>query len=242
MGKLMVGAILGAGLLALAPACKKESRSVFEHRLASPAAAPSTPPMRQMPTGESALPPGNSQGGEAAAATAPADQYAVEVVGALHQDNLNEIQFGKLAQDQGQALAVKQYGAMLVSEHSEADQKLSNYAIAKTIPLNRGDTAQKKLQEGRDAAAKLRVLEGNDFDRAFARMMVDDHQKAIDLVNTARAKVSDPDLRALLAEVSPVLEKHLEHARTLASDQANATGGAQPGTPTRAQGRRPVNR
>src|SRR5438477_8661551 len=99
MGKLVVGAWLGAGLLAIAPACKKESRSVFEHRLASPAATPGTAPMRQMPNGEPALPSGTSQGGEAAAATAPSEQFAVEVVGALHQDNLNEIQFGKLAQD-----------------------------------------------------------------------------------------------------------------------------------------------
>jgi predicted outer membrane protein len=236
MGNTMMVAVIGAGLLALAPACKKES--VNQHRTVSPVAMPETPPMRQTPTGEPALPSGSSQGGEAVAATAAADQYAADVVGTLHQDNLNEIELGKLAQEQGQATAIKQYGAMLVSEHSEADQRLTAYAGARSIPLNRGEAAQAKAQEGRGVVAKLRTVEGAAFDRMFARLMVDDHQKAVQLVTTARSKVGDAELRALLAELQPMLEKHLQHASTLVTDTASAE---PPANAPRTQGRRPAS-
>ncbi len=199
------------------------------------------PAEEQAPSG--AAPMGASSGSQSAearaAGKAATDQYAAEVLGTLHQDNQNEIQMGKLAQDKGQSSAVKEFGAMLVRDHSEADQKVTAYAASKNIPLERSEAVQKEAEEGRKMADQLGTVEGAAFDRTFAAMMVQDHQKAVDLVTTARGKVTDPELKALLGELNPVLKRHLNAAKKLSTSRSTASEEPLPSSPT--QGRRPVS-
>jgi len=184
---------------------------------------------------------GSSAAAENAAAGAATDQYAAEVLGTLHQANQNEIQAGKLAQQMGQSAATKDYGTMLVNEHTLADQKVTAYAAGKDLPLDRSDKVQQQADQGRQMLDKLHTVEGGAFDRAFASMMIDAHEQALTLVNTAHGKVSDPELKALLGELAPSLKKHLQHARALATAaQGNASDESAPAT--RTQGRRPVSR
>jgi putative membrane protein len=169
------------------------------------------------------------------------ERRTAELLAMLHQDNQNEIQLGKLAQERGQSKGVKQYGSMLVRDHTEADQKINDYAGRKNINLGSENEAAKKVAEtGQQALEKLRGLEGNAFDREFASVMVRAHEEAVTLVKEGRQEVSDPELKTLLGKLQPVLEKHLEHAKTLQTGRAAASSEEEPAAPT--QGRRPVSR
>jgi putative membrane protein len=231
-----------AGLCAVVLGCKRDSEAnVGAPRAISPAAAPSLAPTRAMPPPAPVVPVGSSAAAESAAGGAATEQYAAEVLATLHQDNQNEIQMGKLAQQMGQASAVKDYGTMLVAEHTAADERLTTYASTRNLPLDRSSKAEQKATEGRQNLEKLRTVEGGAFDRAFAGMMIDGHEQALALVTDAREKVVDPDLKALLADLAPTLKKHLQHARALAAaNQGNAADEAAPAP--RTQGRRPVSR
>jgi len=62
---------------------------------------------------------------------------------------------------------------------------------------------------------KLRTLKGPEFDREYTRVMVQDHQKVIDKLTTARSRISDPELGALVDKLLPTYKQHLAMAQKL---------------------------
>jgi len=77
------------------------------------------------------------------------------------------------------------------------------------------EPAIKSADEDRTQMGKLRKLEGPDFDRQFARAMVNDHQMMIDQLTDARARTTDSDLRSLIDKVLPTFRQHLSMAQKL---------------------------
>ncbi len=143
--------------------------------------------------------------GGARAADAPS---TAEVLDKLHNSNLTEIEAGKLAQDNGHSKATKDYGKMLVTDHTSADKKV--VALAKE---ERVDLAASTPVVGSKSLADLSA--GPAFDRRFARSMVDDHKKDIAEVTAARDSTTDAKLKALLTSILPTLEKHEDMAESL---------------------------
>jgi putative membrane protein len=172
------------------------------------------------------------------------DGDAAKVLAALHTSNMNELALAKLGQQKAQMREVKQFSQMLLKEHSKADQMVMSYAKRKAISLTPDeDTAKDKAEDKREAMEKLRPLRGVEFDRQFAAIMVDEHDKAVDLVKDARGDVDDPELKGMLAELQGSLEKHLEHARHLRDVTKDAEGqaaGEGKDDPATRQGRRPT--
>jgi predicted outer membrane protein len=62
---------------------------------------------------------------------------------------------------------------------------------------------------------KLRTLSGAAFDREFLRMMIEDHQHATQSLSAYRQMVDDPELLALFAKATPILNQHLKIAYIL---------------------------
>jgi putative membrane protein len=147
-----------------------------------------------------------------------------QIVAKLHHTNQMEIDAGKLAQDQGQSKKVRDFGARLVKDHQAADKKVMAYADKKGIDANAmppaGTDDEAKDQEKMD---HLRNLKGAAFDREFATMMAEGHQKAIDLVQGATGRVNDPALRTMLTQLLPTLQKHHSIAEGLAGSLRNVS-------------------
>jgi putative membrane protein len=164
------------------------------------------------------------------------DTDAANTLATLHQDNENEIDLGKLAEKRGRSRMARQFGAMLVKDHKAADGKIMAFVNENHVVLDAGD-AQKKMEakakEKREALEKLYKTGPADFDKEFGRLMTKGHEEAIELVKSAQKDLKDPKLQALLAELQPTLEKHLEHARMLESGTVASEGATK-----RAQGRR----
>jgi putative membrane protein len=131
-----------------------------------------------------------------------------EVLDKLHNSNLTEIEAGKLAQDNGHSKATKDYGKMLVSDHTSADKQV--VALAKEEKI---DLSPSTPVVGSKALADLSA--GPAFDHRFARTMVDDHKKEIAEVTAARDSTTDAKLKALLTAILPTLEKHESMAQSL---------------------------
>lgn len=168
------------------------------------------------------------------------DGDAAKVLAALHKSNMNELALAKLGQQKAQMREVKQFSQMLLKEHSKADQMVMAYAKRKAISLTPDED---KAEDKREAMEKLRPLRGVEFDREFAAIMVDEHDKAVDLVKDARGDVDDPELKGMLAELQGSLEKHLEHARHLrdvTKDAESRAAGEGKDDPATRQGRRPT--
>jgi putative membrane protein len=151
--------------------------------------------------------------------TAKLSAVDVEIVSHLHHVNQMEIDVGKTAQKNG-TTSVKSYSDTLVGDHQSADQDLTAFAKRHglaTIPADKPQTEAGK-QEEKDMmgqVAHLKTLKGADFDRPFLTMMVAGHDKEIARIDVSLGTVNDPDLRAMLTSLKPVLQRHSDQARDL---------------------------
>jgi putative membrane protein len=162
-----------------------------------------------------------------AAAPVPGGGTATEdtaaVLGKLHHANQMEVEMGKLAQQRGQAQAVKSFGKTLVSDHTAADRKVMAMAKAEKVDLAAHAPAMDEKTENR--MDKVKATTGPEFDKAFAKAMLEDHKKDVEDAKAARDRTDDPKLRKLLAATVPVLEKHRDTAQKLV-DSLAAPGAA----------------
>lgn len=124
--------------------------------------------------------------------------------------NLAEIEIGKLAQQKGTDPEVKKFGKMLVDEHTKSASEVSALAKAKNFTLPTSLT-----EEGQDEYKKLNEKSGLDFDKKFADMMIDGHQKAIDKLQKAAKDAHDEDVKLWATNNIAGLTSHLEHAKLL---------------------------
>ena len=125
--------------------------------------------------------------------------------------DMAEIQTGRLAVSQGASESVRQFGQRMIDDHTRTSQQLMQMASA--AGFTPPQTLDAKHQA---AAAKLGRLTGAEFDRAYMKQMVKDHQEAVSLYQRQSARGSMADLRAFASATLPALQEHLSMARSMA--------------------------
>lgn len=124
--------------------------------------------------------------------------------------NLAEIEIGKLAQTKSTNAEVKKFGKMLVDEHTKSASEVSTLAKVKNFTLPTSLT-----EEGQEEYNKLNEKTGVDFDKKFADMMIDGHEKAIKKLEKAAKDANDQEVRTWASNNIAGLTAHLEHAKML---------------------------
>jgi len=137
-----------------------------------------------------------------------ADKDSVKFIKNAIEGNYAEVDAGKLAQEKGKSDTVKQYGAMLVKDHSEANDKAVAAAKQLGVDPPTGSGVMAKAEY-----VKLKVLSGDTFDRSFAKGMVKDHQNDIKEYQKESAKSDAAGSYA--KEVLPTLKHHLQEAQSM---------------------------
>jgi putative membrane protein len=125
--------------------------------------------------------------------------------------DMAEIETGRLAVSQGASESVRQFGQRMIDDHTRTSQQLMQLASAT------GFTPPQALDaKHQAAAAKLARLTGAEFDRAYMKQMVKDHQEAVSLYQRQSTRGSMPDLRSFASATLPALQEHLSMARSMA--------------------------
>ena len=109
-------------------------------------------------------------------------QFLTDVI----QDNNAEIKFGQAAQDMGSSQGVRDFGKMLVDDHTKANTQAVQLAKSMNIVVPNGIKP--------DAMSEFNMatgMSGAAFDKDFVADMVKDHQKAVDKFQQ-EADSSDP--------------------------------------------------
>lgn len=115
-----------------------------------------------------------------------------------------EVALGKLAEQKGHSAQVRNFGTMMVQDHSKANAELMELAKSKNITLPDSlNTEEQKLKDN------LSAKSGADFDKAYVQAMLDDHQKDIKEFEQARKIVKYPEMSAFIDKTLPVLKMHL---------------------------------
>jgi putative membrane protein len=130
---------------------------------------------------------------------------------------LLEIKVGQLAQEKGQTQAVKEYGQKLVEDHTKADSELKRAAAEDGLKVP--DTLEPKQQALLD---KLSSLSGDQFDKAFVKDAVKDHEKDIKEFKREAEGGTHANIKQFASSTVPVLEQHLAMAKSLKKSHDNS--------------------
>jgi putative membrane protein len=129
------------------------------------------------------------------------------------QGGISEVELGTLAQEKSSNEKVKDFGAMMVKDHSAANEKLKAIATAKDISLPSKSSVAEMATK-----AKLEVLSGETFDKSYIKGMIKDHQKDIALFNKEIASGQDADAKAFATSTLPTLKSHLKAIKKIAAE------------------------
>ena len=122
-----------------------------------------------------------------------------------------EISMGQMLQQKGATPAVRDFGKMLVADHTDSRQKAE--AIAQTMKV---DAPESPEPDAVKTADKLSKLSGAAFDHAAKQAAVKDHKK--DIAEYEKEARSGKGAAADHARATlPVLKKHLSAAEALPS-------------------------
>jgi len=125
------------------------------------------------------------------------------------QGGMTEVKLGELAKQKAENAQVKEFGAMMVKDHSKADTELAGLAKANGITL-----PQSLDQKHSAVVDQLSKLSGSDFDKRYAAQMVKDHEKTIREFESA-AQSENAQVKAFASQTLPVLKHHLEKIKDI---------------------------
>lgn len=123
--------------------------------------------------------------------------------------NLQEIMLGQLAETNSADTNVQSFGALLVMDHSAAQQQLQ------LIATNLGITLPSTNVHTQAIVNQFSSLTGTQFDQAFIPFMIRDHIRDIQRYEGAALRAPDTSVRDYARTNLPVLMDHLVVAITL---------------------------
>ena len=134
-----------------------------------------------------------------------------------------EVKLGQLAQEKASSEKVKAFGKRMETDHTKVGDELMQIAARHNMALPTG-------VDPKDQAAydRLSKLSGSQFDRAYMRAMVTDHEEDVTEFKREASAGKNPDLKSFASETLPTLEDHLKQSREVAK-AVGATTGAKTG-------------
>jgi putative membrane protein len=121
--------------------------------------------------------------------------------------NLEEIQLGQLAQQNGKTTHVRELGKMMEEAHTQSMNDLTILAQNKMISIPTSPT-----DDAKDTYERLNKKTGKDFDEAYADKMVSKHKDAVKAFEKAAEDCNDPEIKNWAATSLPNLRAHLDRS------------------------------
>jgi putative membrane protein len=116
-----------------------------------------------------------------------------------------EVELGNIAMKNSSSQSVKDFGKMMVDDHTKINDQLKDLASKKGINLPTSVTSDQQKE-----IDKLSKKNGADFDKDYVSMMVDDHKKDIAAFKKNGDKLRDIDFKNFISNALPTLQKHLD--------------------------------
>jgi|SRR5580658_6011077 putative membrane protein len=142
-----------------------------------------------------------------APATPMTDQQFIDMAA---QTDMLEAHLGEMAANQASSQSVKDYAQMLVTDHTNDYQQLTEMAAKDNLTLPKGlDDEHNKM------IAPFDKLNGKAFDMRYVHTMIEGHTKAIAVYTKESNDAQSPDVKSYAAATLPTLNKHLDGAKGL---------------------------
>ncbi|MGI9072982.1 MAG: DUF4142 domain-containing protein [Bryobacteraceae bacterium] len=129
------------------------------------------------------------------------------------QGGVAEVQMGKMAAEKASSPDVKAFGRQMVDDHTKANDDLNSVAEKKRMTLPTDMNAHQQ-----DSYSKLRRLSRDEFDRAYVKDMVKDHEEDVKEFQKEANKGKDDDIKGFASRTLPVLQQHLDKIKSIRSN------------------------
>lgn len=129
------------------------------------------------------------------------------------EGNFAEIKVSQLAESKAHSQEVKDFAKRMIDDHSKANSELAQIAKTKDlkVPLDADMMHKASMQ-------MLKLKSGESFDKAYMEQMDKDHQKTIELFQSASTSPQvDKDLQAFASKMLPKLQQHHERVAQVES-------------------------
>lgn len=125
----------------------------------------------------------------------------------MSEVNMRQIQLGQLAQQRGTTAHVKELGKKMEDVHTKSQSDLTALANSKSINIPVSPT-----NDVRNAYDNFNEKSRNNFDKAYADMMVDNNRDAIATLEKATTDMYDTDIKNWAIATLPNLRTNLNHS------------------------------
>src|SRR5262245_53716348 len=121
-----------------------------------------------------------------------------------------EVKYSELAEKHSSNEKVHDFAKRMIDDHTAANKKLAEHAKDQKTAVVAGFERDK-----RDIYTNLMKLKGDDFDRAYMKQMVEDHEGAVKLFEHETRIAADANLKKFAEETLPTLRDHLKQAKEI---------------------------
>ena len=123
---------------------------------------------------------------------------------------MTEVELGKLAAEKASSDAVKQFGKRMVDDHSKANDQLKQIAGKSNIEVPAALDSKHQTR-----VDKLAKLSGPEFDKAYLKDQVKDHERDVDDFKSEAQGGSDENVKQFALQTLPTLQEHLTAVKDL---------------------------
>ena len=174
-------------------------------------AAPYTGVHAQQAEGQQQQQMQQTQGGQQQVELMPTAQIDPAFAYVAAEGGMAEVQVSQLATQQSKSQQVMDFAQRMIQDHTQTNQQLLQIAQQVGAPVPEGPGPKHLLM-----ANALAMKEGAEFDEAYIKGQIRDHQETIDLYRFAAENARNEQLRGFAQSTLPALEEHLQMARQVA--------------------------
>ena len=131
---------------------------------------------------------------------------------------MTEVELGKLATQKALSDQVKQFGQKMVDDHTKAGEQLKQLAGKENIQI-----ASRLDSKHQSRVDKLSKLSGADFDKAYVKDQLKDHESDVRDFSAEAQNGSDPNVKAFASSTLPTLQQHLDLVKNLNKAEKEAS-------------------
>ena len=121
-----------------------------------------------------------------------------------------EVELAKIAQVRATNDEVRKFAAKLHEDHSKANNDLLIIVSDERIPI-----PEKPLPEHEKHLQHLTSEKVKDFDKEYMKMMVESHEKSVELFTKASKEAKNEKVKKFAEKTLPVIKEHLSMAKKI---------------------------
>lgn len=126
------------------------------------------------------------------------------------QGGLAEVKMGRLAAEKGSSADVKAFGQQMVDDHGKANEQLRSAAESQGMTLPSDVNGKQQAMYDR-----LSKLSGAEFDSAYVKGMMMDHQEDVKDFTKESQAGTDEKIKSFASQTLPVIQGHLDKLKAI---------------------------